>query len=237
MNKCGKMSREDNMEERKVFHKPTFDNISSEKKDKILAVALNEFATKGYESANINTIAKRSGVSVGSLYKYFDSKSDLFLTTVHHGISALEAVLSEISSSDDDVMVKLEKLIRTAVDYSRKQSDLIKFYNEITAESNADLVRTISKKLESISAKVYIETIVRGQENGEIRKDIDPRMAAFLLDNLIMVIQFTYTCDYYSERFKTFAGDDVFENDEVAIESFLKFVKSALGANSKPENK
>lgn len=225
------------MEERKVFHKPTFDNISSEKKDKILAVALNEFATKGYESANINTIAKRSGVSVGSLYKYFDSKSDLFLTTVHHGISALEAVLSEISSSDDDVMVKLEKLIRTAVDYSRKQSDLIKFYNEITAESNADLVRTISKKLESISAKVYIETIVRGQENGEIRKDIDPRMAAFLLDNLIMVIQFTYTCDYYSERFKTFAGDDVFENDEVAIESFLKFVKSALGANSKPENK
>lgn len=223
------------MEERKIFHKPTFDNISSEKKDKILAVALNEFATKGYESANINTIAKRSGVSVGSLYKYFDSKSDLFLTTVHHGISALEAVLSEISSSDDDVMVKLEKLIRTAVDYSRKQSDLIKFYNEITAESNAELVRTVSKKLESISAEVYIETIVRGQKNGEIRKDIDPRMAAFLLDNLIMVIQFTYTCDYYSERFKTFAGDDVFENDEVAIESFLKFVKSALSPDSKSE--
>lgn len=225
------------MEERKIFHKPTFDNISSEKKDKILAVALSEFATKGYESANINTIAKRSGVSVGSLYKYFDSKSDLFLTTVHHGINALETVLSEISSNDDDVMVKLEKLIRTAVDYSRKQSDLIKFYNEITAESNAELVRTISKKLESISAKVYIETIVRGQENGEIRKDIDPRMAAFLLDNLIMVIQFTYSCDYYSERFKTFAGDNVFENDEVAIESFLKFVKSALSPNSESENK
>ncbi len=225
------------MEERKIFHKPTFDNISSEKKDKILAVALNEFATKGYESANINTIAKRSGVSVGSLYKYFDSKSDLFLTTVNYGISALEAVLSEISSSDDDVIIKLERLIRTAVDYSRKQADLIKFYNEITAESNAELVRTVSKKLESISAKVYIETIIKGQENGEIRSDIDPQMAAFLLDNLIMVIQFTYTCDYYSERFKTFAGDDVFEKDEIAIESFLKFVKSALGTQPKPENK
>lgn len=216
------------MDDRKVFHKPTFDNISSEKKDKILAVALNEFATKGYESANINTIAKRSGVSVGSLYKYFDSKSDLFLTTVHNGINALETVLSEISSSDEDVMIKLEKLIRTAVDYSRKQSDLIKLYYEITAESNAELVHTISRKLESISAEVYINTILTGQRNGEIRKDIDPRMAAFLLDNLIMVIQFTYTCDYYSERFRTFAGNDVFDNDEVAIDSFLKFVKAAL---------
>lgn len=216
------------MEDKKVFHKPTFDNISSEKKDKILAVALNEFATKGYESANINTIAKRSGVSVGSLYKYFDSKSDLFLTTVYNGINALETVLAEISESNDDVMLKLERLVRTAVDYSRKQSDLIKLYYEITAENNAELVRTLSKKMESVAAEVYIDTIITGQKKGEIRRDIDPKMAAFLLDNLIMVIQFTYTCDYYSERFKTFAGDNVFDNDEVAIESFLKFVKAAL---------
>lgn len=216
------------MEDKKVFHKPTFDNISSEKKNKILTVALNEFATKGYESANINTIAKRSGVSVGSLYKYFDSKSDLFLTTVYNGINALETVLAEISGSHDDVMLKLEKLVRTAVDYSRKQSDLIKLYYEITAENNAELVRTLSKKMESVAAEVYIDTIITGQKKGEIRKDIDPKMAAFLLDNMIMVIQFTYTCDYYSERFKTFAGDNVFDNDEVAIESFLKFVKAAL---------
>lgn len=216
------------MEDKKVFHKPTFDNISSEKKNKILTVALNEFATKGYESANINTIAKRSGVSVGSLYKYFDSKSDLFLTTVYNGINALETVLAEISGSKDDVMLKLEKLVRTAVEYSRKQSDLIKLYYEITAENNAELVRTLSKKMESVAAEVYIDTIITGQEKGEIRKDIDPKMAAFLLDNMIMVIQFTYTCDYYSERFKTFAGDNVFDNDEVAIESFLKFVKAAL---------
>lgn len=216
------------MEDKKVFHKPTFDNISSEKKNKILAVALNEFATKGYESANINTIAKRSGVSVGSLYKYFDSKSDLFLTTVYNGINALETVLAEISGSKDDVMLKLEKLVRTAVEYSRKQSDLIRLYYEITAENNAELVRTLSKKMESVAAEVYIDTIITGQKKGEIRKDIDPKMAAFLLDNMIMVIQFTYTCDYYSERFKTFAGDNVFDDDEVAIESFLKFVKAAL---------
>ncbi len=216
------------MEDKKVFHKPTFDNISSEKKNKILTVALNEFATKGYESANINTIAKRSGVSVGSLYKYFDSKSDLFLTTVYNGINALETVLAEISGSKDDVMLKLEKLVRTAVEYSRKQSDLIKLYYEITAENNAELVRTLSKKMESVAAEVYIDTIITGQKKGEIRKDIDPKMAAFLLDNMIMVIQFTYTCDYYSERFKTFAGNNVFDNDEVAIESFLKFVKAAL---------
>ena len=55
-------------------------------------------------------------------------------------------------------------------------------------------------------------------------------MAAFLLDNIVMAIQFSYSCDYYSERFRVFAGEDIFENDEIAIEGFLNFVKSALKA-------
>ena len=218
------------MSEKMIYHKPTFDNIPAEKREKILSVALTEFATKGFENANINTIAKKAGISIGSLYKYFDSKSDLFSTTVYNGISALEVVLNEISASEAGVMEKLESLIRTAVDFSKKQTELIKLYNEITAESNAEIVRAISDKAEAIAAKVYIDAIRQGQENGEIRKDISPEMAAFLLDNIVMAIQFSYSCDYYSERFRVFAGEDIFENDEIAIEGFLNFVKSALKA-------
>ena len=141
-----------------------------------------------------------------------------------------QCVPSEISASEAGVMEKLESLIRTAVDFSKKQTELIKLYNEITAESNAEIVRAISDKAEAIAAKVYIDAIRQGQENGEIRKDISPEMAAFLLDNIVMAIQFSYSCDYYSERFRVFAGEDIFENDEIAIEGFLNFVKSALKA-------
>ncbi len=218
------------MNEALIYHKPTFDNIPAEKREKILSVALNEFATKGFENANINTIAQKAGISVGSIYKYFDSKADLFSTTVYNGIRALDVILNEISSSQVGVMEKLEKLIRTAVDFSKKQTELIKLYNEITTESNAEIVRTISNQAEALAAKAYIETIKQGQESGEIRKDISPEMAAFLLDNLVMAIQFSYSCDYYCERFKIFAGDDIFDKDEIAIAGFLNFVKSALKA-------
>ena len=108
------------MDSRPVFHKPTFDNISSEKKQKILSVSLREFSSKGFESANINTIAKEAGVSVGSMYKYFDSKKDLFLTTVHLGIETLEGVLDSISAMDCSVMQKLAELVRTGVDCSKR---------------------------------------------------------------------------------------------------------------------
>ena len=94
-----------------IYYKPTFSNISEEKRRKILTVAVGEFANNGFNNANINTIAKKAEVSVGSLYKYFDTKTDLFLTSVNYGINNLEAVLESVINSAEDVMVKLEKRI------------------------------------------------------------------------------------------------------------------------------
>lgn len=216
------------MESEAVFHKPTFDNISQEKRAKILTVSIEEFATKGFENANINTIAKRAQVSVGSLYKYFDTKVDLFLTSVNYGANFLESVLDPLVASDEDVMKKLEKLIRAAISFSRKYSVMIKLYNECTTEVNAEIGKEVARKLEIITANAYKTAIIQGQVAGEIRTDIDPGMAAFMVDNLLINVQFSYACDYYSERYKIYAGNDIFEKDEFAIENVLRFIKAAL---------
>ena len=216
------------MGENNIYYKPTFMNITQEKRDKILSVAVNEFAHNGFDNANINTIAKKAGVSVGSLYKYFDTKTDLFLTSVHYGITSLEVIVDGIVNSKDDVMVKLEKLIRIAIEFSRRNKVLIKLYNEFTSESNSELAKKIAADMESITSQAYKKAIIEGQVAGEIRTDIDPGMAAFLVDNLLMNIQFSYACDYYGERYKIYAGEDIFLKDEFVVENILRFIKSAL---------
>ncbi len=216
-----------------IYHKPTFSNISEEKRTKILEVAVNEFATMGFNNANINTIAKKAEVSVGSLYKYFDTKTDLFLTSVNYGIGTLESVLESVIVSREDAMKKLEMLIRIAIDFSRKSGVLIKLYNEFTGENDPELAKTIARNMETLTAAAYKKTIIEGQVAGEIRTDIDPGMAAYLVDNILMNIQFSYACDYYSERYKIYAGEDIFEKDEFAIENILRFVKAALKMNEK----
>ncbi len=214
-----------------VYYKPTFSNISEEKRTKILNVAVNEFATMGFDNANINTIAKKAEVSVGSLYKYFDTKTDLFLTSVSYGINTLEAVLDAVINSGEDVMKKLEKLIRLAIEFSRKSGVLIKLYNQFTGESNPEIAKIIAKKMETLTAAAYKKTIIEGQVNGEIRTDIDPGMAAYLVDNILINVQFSYACEYYSERYKIYAGEDIFEKDEFVIENLLRFIKAALKMN------
>lgn len=220
-----------------VFHKSTFDKISADKRDKILTVAVHEFATCGFENANINTIAKKAGVSVGSLYKYFDTKSDLFLTCINFGINTLEALLGDVVSSNVDIMEKFERILRAAMSFSRQSSEMIMLYNEFTTESNAELGEQLVKKMEALTAQAYKDAIIQGQVEGEVRADIDPGMAAFLVDNLLMNVQFSYACAYYKERFCYYAGNDIFEKDAFVIENILRFIKAALKPQKYPERK
>lgn len=213
---------------RPIYHKKTFENIPAEKRRRILAAAIGAFANKGFDNANINIIASKAGVSVGSLYKYFNTKQDLFLTAVHYGVSILEDTIGPLSQADLDIRVKLEQIIRTVQASSRQLGDLIRLYNEMTSENNADLVRRISQDMETVSAAVYTQVIAQAQAQGHIRGDVDPRMFAYLLDNLFMNLQFSYACGYYQERFKIYVGDEILERDDFVVEQMLKFIEGAF---------
>ena len=160
--------------------------------------------------------------------RYFNTKQDLFLTAVHHGISILEETLGPLSQADMDVRDKLELIIRTVQTTSRQLEDLIKLYNEMTSENNAELVRLISQDMETVSAAVYTQVIAQAQQEGLIRRDVDPRMFAFLLDNLFTNLQFSYACGYYQERFKIYAGEDILSRDDFVVEQMLKFIEGAF---------
>ena len=212
----------------KKHHKPTFDNIPEEKRLRIIETATKEFARKGYHDASISSIASKSNISVGAIYKYFDNKQDLFLTIIDYSIERMELLLRDLAKEDEDVILKVQKILREIIKSSREDSLLIKLYNGMTAINDKNLAKQFADEMERITSEIYKEAIIEGQKNGEIRTDIDPEVAAFLIDNIFMTLQFSYAEDYYMERFKIFCGDEIQDKDEFIIEQVLKFIKSAL---------
>ncbi len=210
------------------FHKEAFDKIPEAKRKRVLDAATDEFATYGFENTSIQQIAKRAEISVGSVYKYFENKDELFAMVVKENLSLLEELLLHHSSSDEDVMVKAESVLKELLKFSKKHPQLIKLYCAITTGNNTEFSRLLAQRVESISAKVYTEVIEKAQLSGEARKDIDPKFFAFLLNNVFMMLQFSISCDYYKERFKVYMGEDVENKDGFIIEQTLKFVKAAF---------
>ena len=49
------------------------------KRERIVRVAMEQFAAGGYEGAKVEVIAAAAGVSKGAVFGYFDSKAGLFL--------------------------------------------------------------------------------------------------------------------------------------------------------------
>lgn len=55
-----------------------FFELNESKQRKIINVGITEFATYGYTNSSTNRIVKSSGISKGSLFKYFSCKEELY---------------------------------------------------------------------------------------------------------------------------------------------------------------
>ncbi len=210
------------------LYKETFDKISDDKRSRILEAATTEFADKGFSAANINIIAKNAGISIGSMYNYFASKEDLFLTVFDEGYKLLETALIEVSNVEGDIFAKLEALIRTAQKTSRKYQKLTQIYLDSTSEGLTHLSRRLSRQFETITAHYYHEILNQAKAEGYISGDLDEKVTSFCIDNLIVLLQFSYASEYFTERMKIFAGEDILENDDKIVKGIMRFIRGAL---------
>lgn len=211
--------------ERQKFHKDTFDNISEERKNRILEVSLREFAANGYNAANINVIAKEAGISIGSLYSYFASKEDLFLTIVDKGFLLIEEVITDIKNTSGGIFEKLEKLFLEAREYAIKYPEMNQVYIDLTTQGLSNLSNRLSNKLETITIELYKTILV--EEKPTLKDDINIGVAAFLIDNLLCMYQFSFSSDYYKNRMKLFLGSNNIKDEEVLSE-LIRFIRNAI---------
>lgn len=199
-----------------------FLRISEEKRSRILDVAINEFAENGYAYANVNRIAEAAEISVGALYNYFPTKDALFLYIVEVVATSIQKEIDSIVSSDIRFLSKLEKLLRLAQEGSRQISPYVKLYNVFASDNDIERANMLAQRIEWIGAKAYNDLISNAQKKGEIRKDIDPSLLAFMLDNQLMITQFSFACEYYKKRFSMYLGEADSSDEEYVINSIMK---------------
>jgi hypothetical protein len=129
-------------------------------------------------------------------------------------------VLKTIVPSEQSFEEKCRDLIKAIQKSSREQQELLRLYSE--------LVKKLSYEIESIAAEMYTELVKEGQRTGEIKRDIDPAMTAFLMDNLFIFLQFSHSSEYYQQRFRIFLGNDIENQDTFVLDQMVSFISSAL---------
>lgn len=197
--------------------------------ENLLERGIDEFADKGLDRANINHIAKNAGLSVGVIYKYYQDKDQFFLACVEHSLRLLETAMADVIKNEDDVMSCMKMLIQELIDGANQHQNYYIMYNEITSGSCKKYAVELARKIEVNTSKIYTALVEKAQAEGKIAYNGNSKMFSFFFDSLLMMLQFSFSCEYYKERIKIFCGEDIFENKEMLADNFLEFMAGAIG--------
>lgn len=146
-----------------------------EKRRLLLDAAVRVFARKGFHASRVGDIAEEAGVAHGLLYHYFSSKDEVLDTVFEENWTVLLERIAAVEAADEpapDQLVHVAKiLLRTWL----HRPDVVRVVIREFARSPevAPRLSELAKPIEAIE-----RVIARGIERGELRADLDPKIAA-----------------------------------------------------------
>lgn len=128
-------------------------------KDQILHAAVQEFKTKGYAQASLRHIAQEANISVGNVYRYFESKEQLFKSIISTPLKRFETILGLEPNSFNHPQAafnELAKLFSTTL-ISLIEEDKDALYVALNDPSTSDLIRLQLKAFLTRLAAQWLE--------------------------------------------------------------------------------
>jgi TetR/AcrR family fatty acid metabolism transcriptional regulator len=147
----------------------------ADRRRQILEAAVKVFADKGFHASRVGDIAEEAGIAYGLVYHYFSSKEDLLETIFRTTWTEMLARVHEVEEAGVPAAEAVRQVTALLLRTWRRDPDLVRvLVREVTR--NQHVQREIEEITEAMKA---LERIVRrGQESGEFRSELDPRMAA-----------------------------------------------------------
>jgi AcrR family transcriptional regulator len=174
-----------------------------ERREAILAAALEEFSASGFAATRLDDVAKRAGVAKGTIYLYFRDKETLFQELVRTMLSPVVGALEAARTADLPARAVAEAIV-----------DL--FVREIFATRRKDVIRLIiaeGPRFPKLAEFYYHEVIervtaamralmTRAVARGELSNDALARFPQLMIAPALVAI-------VWSSLFERFAPLDV----------------------------
>lgn len=150
----------------------------------ILEAAIRIFGRLGFTATKIADIATEAGVATGTLYNYFSSKEDIFLSILDDGRARLSAELEQRVTIADP-LERMRELIRVVFDFLEQHGALFTIYMQIDG-SPSHFRRDANAGDEAFRQFLLAQFTAALREAGErIRRDHPPQTLAMALGGLL----------------------------------------------------
>jgi TetR/AcrR family transcriptional regulator len=173
------------MEDQKL---PRREREKLRQRQEMLAAGLDLFSQKGYHNVSMHEIAEKAEFAIGTLYKFFQNKEELYKALVLEQCDQFEAALIQAIETPDDEIEKLRNYVRTRSERFRSNLPFVRLFLaesrgvsfSIKAGLNEELRKRYSNFLERLAT-----IFDRGIKKQRFKKIAGPYYLAAALDSIV----------------------------------------------------
>jgi len=155
---------------------PRWQRRKEERPSEILAAALETFVEHGYAATKLEEVARRAGVTKGTLYIYFESKEALFKAVVRENILPILVTAEQIGGNEAAPPARLlRELVRNWWE-GMNGSRLAGLPKLVMSEASnfPELAQFWFDEVVVRGRQVFAQVLRRGMERGDFRPmDVD----------------------------------------------------------------
>jgi len=201
---------------------PRWRRLPEERPTQILQAALEVFDEQGLAGARLEDIAKRAGVSKGTIYLYFPNKEELFREVIRMTVIATIEEEDRLPA-EATALEQLRRYMRRYWEFSRTR-EWATVYRLVIGELHRfpDLSAFYMKDVVMRKREQIVRVVQRGIDAGEFRP-ADPTVAARALASMLSM--HSLFCNY-----REFFPDLQEKTDEQVFEQISDFYLHALRA-------
>jgi AcrR family transcriptional regulator len=149
---------------------------------RILAAARAHFARTGYAATTNQQIADDAGVTTGTLYLYFESKTALFMATVRDAYADLVPHYREAAAGARTLREGFRAVLAVSVPLHARDPSLAAFLSTLPVEMSRheELARAMTQERDEVLT-IFDELVRLGVRSGEISAAAAPRVLSLFV--------------------------------------------------------
>lgn len=171
-------------------------------REEILSAALLLFSERGFSNVSMQQIAEKSEFAVGSLYKFFTNKEELYQELIlQTSRSICDAVWKALSEPEEE-LEKLRSYVRAKGELFRANAAMIRLYFSENQGGSCNVISGLAKEIQEQHQQIlkYMEDIfAEGIKKGLFLQIAKPFELALALNSLTTAFAFQWlnTPDIY----------------------------------------
>ena len=207
----------------------TFRRLDVKRQQAIVAAILDEAIEKGPTAINIKQVARRAGVSVGSLYQYFGNRAGLLNFAIELCVRYMTD-LFDMSRPELLAMPLRDGLaayLTVGIEWSQMQVGLVQFFLRAAYQGDPDLADRVVRPIATAMRTIVRDMLVQAVERGELRSDVDIEATARVINAAVIAIGDSQLLAYLNNYFQV---TDRKVSAERAVKALLTLIMHGIGA-------